>query len=116
MAWQMENVEWKDVQGLVRSGFLDLPRAAYILWRFLPGSGPQAKSWIGNLANRLMRAEHDDPEEVHVGGELGRRLRPRSVAGLKQLIKKEKVNGRDTQAIEVGAVNVALTASGLEAL
>jgi Dyp-type peroxidase family len=113
----MENVEWKDVQGLVRSGFPDLPHAAYILWRFSRDCGPQAKEWLGNLANRLMRAEHDDAEEVDAGdGKPHQRLRPRSVASLKKLIVKRKMHDRDMQASEMAAVNVALTASGLKAL
>src|SRR5262245_51119905 len=33
---KMEQVEWEDVQGLLRDGLLRLPYAAYILWRCKP--------------------------------------------------------------------------------
>ena len=112
----MANVEWKDVQGLVRSGFPHLPHAAYILWHFSHDCGPQAKEWLSDLANRLVRVEHDSPEADAGDGEPHQLLRPRSIAALKQLIAKTRLRGRDAKAIQIGAVNLALTVSGLKAL
>jgi Dyp-type peroxidase family len=78
----MEKVEWKDVQGLVQSGFAYLPYSAYILWHFKPNDNarPRHKEWLGNLAHRLIRAD-DDSGLAHSG-----------------------------------AINLALTASGLKKL
>jgi deferrochelatase/peroxidase EfeB len=105
---KMEKVEWEDVQGLLSSGFLGLPFAAYILLRFVPGGAAETKAWLGGLAERLMRADGEDEAEPS---------RPRSVRTMKKYIKEMKpTQGGGTQAIDVGAVNFALTASGLKAL
>jgi hypothetical protein len=99
---KMEKVEWEDVQGLLSSGFLGLPFAAYILLRFVPGATAETKAWLGGLAERLMRAEGDDEAEPS---------RPRSVRTMKKYIKEIKPSqGGGTRAIDVGAVNFALTA------
>jgi deferrochelatase/peroxidase EfeB len=105
----MEKVEWNDVQGLVRSGFLDLPYATYVLWRFEPAGGAAAKAWLERLADRLMPAEADDDEDVGNASQ-----RPKSVKHLKRL--SAQAGCTRLEAIDVVAVNVALTKSGLAAL
>lgn len=52
----MQQVEWDDVQGLVLTGYPRLPKAAYILWRMVPGEAQKAKQWLGNLAGRVKAA------------------------------------------------------------
>jgi Dyp-type peroxidase family len=104
---KMEKVEWEDVQGLLSSGFLRLPFAAYILLRFVPGATVETKAWLGGLAERLMRADGEDEAEPS---------RPRSVRTMKKYIKEMKPPGGGTPAIDVAAVNFALTASGLKSL
>jgi Dyp-type peroxidase family len=105
---KMEKVEWEDVQGLLSSGFLGLPFAAYILVRFVPRGAAETKAWLGGLAERLMRAEGDDEAEPS---------RPRSVRTMKKYVKEMKPSqGGIPQAIDIGAVNFALTASGLRSL
>jgi hypothetical protein len=104
----MEKVEWEDVQGLLSSGFLRLPFAAYILLRFVPGATVETKAWLGGLAERLMRADGEDEAEPS---------RPRSVRTMKKYIREMKPpGGSGTPAIDVAAVNIALTASGLKSL
>jgi Dyp-type peroxidase family len=49
----MTKVEWSDVQGLILSGYPKLPRAAYILWQFVPGQPQEAKGWLKDLAERV---------------------------------------------------------------
>jgi Dyp-type peroxidase family len=109
----MEEVDWKDVQGLLRSGFLDLPYAAYVLWRFERERDPAAKLWLERLADRLIRAEEDE-----AAGPLNvSKRRPTSLNSLKTSIKEASSSRRDNkQAIDVGAVNLAVTASGLIAV
>jgi Dyp-type peroxidase family len=109
----MEKVEWEDVQGLLRSGFLDLPNAAYILWRFLPGRSEEAKDWLAGLAGRLMRAA--GAAERHLQDAVPHRpSRPSSLSTMKEFIKN--THGGDAQTIDIGAINFGLTASGLRAL
>ena len=52
----MTKVEWSDVQGLILSGYPKLPRAAYILWQFVPGQPQEAKRWLEHLAERVTLA------------------------------------------------------------
>jgi Dyp-type peroxidase family len=109
----MEKVEWEDVQGLLRSGFLRLPYAAYILWRFERGRDPAAKVWLEGLADRLIRAEEDDAAGLRNASQ----RRPKSLNALKKSIKEaSSVHSGNAQAIDIGAVNLALTASGLTEL
>jgi Dyp-type peroxidase family len=106
----MDEVEWKDVQGLVRSGFPGLQHAAYIPLHFEPGPGSKAKDWIRALADRLTRVEHADREASEAeNASADRPLRPRSAARINALVKEKR--GRPLHA-----VNLALTASGLQAL
>jgi Dyp-type peroxidase family len=49
----MEKVEWEDVQGIVLSGFGELTRSAYLLWRFRPDDLLGKKKWLSGLAARL---------------------------------------------------------------
>jgi hypothetical protein len=55
-----EPVEWHDVQGLVLSGYRQLPYAAYIPWRFVPPV-EDSKAWLKDLIARLMRADQPEP-------------------------------------------------------
>jgi len=58
----MGDVEWNDIQGLVRSGYGNLKESAYLLWRFKPDRDQQqAERWIRDLADRLTCANSDDP-------------------------------------------------------
>jgi Dyp-type peroxidase family len=89
----MEEVEWKDIQGLVRRGYGKLKCSAYVLWRFRPDrTEAETKRWITELADRLARADSDD--------EASDRARSR----------------RGEQGDHATAANVALTASGLTKL
>jgi Dyp-type peroxidase family len=115
----MEKVEWKDVQRLVQSGFADLRYSAYILWHFNPdpNARPRHKEWLGNLAHRLMRVEGDDAGHAHPH-------RYHSLSQMKAHIKKAKksseqtkhVGDHDTESAHSGAINLALTRSGLKTL
>ncbi len=115
----MEKVEWKDVQGLVQSGFAPLRYSAYILWHFNPdpNARPRHKEWLGNLAHRLRRAEDDDAGHA-------RPHRYRSLSRMKAHIKEAKksseqtkhVGDHDTETAHSGAINLALTATGLKTL
>jgi Dyp-type peroxidase family len=49
----MEKVEWEDVQGIVLSGYGELTRSAYLLWRFRPDNLSRKKKWLSGLAARL---------------------------------------------------------------
>src|ERR1700730_15905636 len=115
----MEKVEWKDVQGLVQRGLKYLPYTAYILWHFKPdpNARPRHKEWLGNLTHRLMRGADDDaghapPHRYH------------SLSQMKAHIKKAKksseqtkhVGDHDTESAHSGAINLALTRSGLKTL
>jgi Dyp-type peroxidase family len=98
----MEQVEWEDVQGLLRDGLLGLPYAAYILWRCEPDDVPaatEAKAWLKGLADRVIRAGDDDLAS-------GSLRRPRSLKALKRSLEEGEPDG-------VGVVNLALTAHGL---
>src|SRR5947209_1358166 len=99
----MTMVEWHDVQGLILSGYLDLPYAAYIPWRIRAGS--DAKAWLGQLIPRLMRA---DSVKAEPELQFDRPPRPTSPKAMKMLSKK---GGK-----EMWVVNVALTSTGLRGL
>lgn len=94
----MEKVEWDDVQGVVLSGYPRLPYSAFVLWRFRPQRVAAARQWLSGLAGRLMRAGD-------VGGELESIVPSISINSLK------RAGPRDLRAI-----NLALTARGLEQL
>src|SRR5689334_15190979 len=46
-------VEWEDVQGIVLSGYGDLKRSAYLLWRFQVDDPPRNRKWLSDLLTRL---------------------------------------------------------------
>jgi Dyp-type peroxidase family len=48
-----EKVEWEDVQGIVLSGYGELKRSAYLLWRFRDGDLARKREWLADLARRL---------------------------------------------------------------
>jgi hypothetical protein len=99
---KMKQVEWEDVQGLLRDGLLRLPYAAYILWRCEPENVPAAKevkAWLKGLADRVIGAGDDDLPNVSL-------RRPRSLKALKRSLEEGEPDG-------VGAVNLALTVHGL---
>jgi Dyp-type peroxidase family len=50
---KMDRVEWEDVQGIVLSGYGELKRSAYLLWRFQSGNLPRKKEWLFDLTRRL---------------------------------------------------------------
>jgi Dyp-type peroxidase family len=90
---EMIDVDWKDVQGLVRRGFGELECAAYLLWRFKKDRDQEeAKQWITSLAGRLARADSD--EETRVADP----------------------EGTSREARRKTAIGLALTTSGLKAL
>lgn len=90
----MGQIDWEDIQGLVRHGYGPEKYSAYVLWRLKPGQTEQAKAWLAGLAGRLTRADRDDEAQAPDGR--GQR-------------KREKSPG-------AGAINLALTASGLRTL
>jgi Dyp-type peroxidase family len=94
----METVEWEDVQRLVLSGYKKLPCSAYLLWRFHREDSTARKRWLAAVTDRLSRAnaEHseDTPDEVPASRE-----------------SSNAVSGNTQRAI-----NLALTASGLDRL
>jgi Dyp-type peroxidase family len=122
----VEKIEWHDVQGLVLSGYPQLPFGAYIPWQFLSPRGQaeaeaevraeteavteaevaaetktRAKAWLKSLTQRVMRADAYEEEDQAPG-------QPRRPTDLKMLKK-----GGHKQP---SAINVALTASGLTKL
>jgi hypothetical protein len=109
----MEQVEWDDVQGLLRDGLLTLPYAAYILWRCEPENVPAAtgaKAWLKGLADRVIRAGDDD-----AAGLTNISLRrPRSLMALTRSLEEAGNSHRANRGPNgVGVVNLALTARGL---
>jgi Dyp-type peroxidase family len=99
----MEQVEWEDVQGLLRDGLLGLPYAAYVLWRCEPENGSaatKAKTWLKDLARRVISAGDDGLTNVSL-------RRPRSLKALKRSLEEGEPDG-------AGVVNLALTAPGLQ--
>jgi len=94
----MDTVEWDDVQRLVLSGYKKLPCSAYLLWRFHREDAAARKHWIAAVTDRLSRANagysDDTPDEVPASRE-----------------SSKSVNGHHQRAI-----NLALTASGLDRL
>jgi hypothetical protein len=48
-----DEVEWEDVQGIVLSGYGELKRSAYLLWRFRSGDLPRKREWLSDLTRRL---------------------------------------------------------------
>ena len=94
----MKTVEWHDVQGIVLSGYPMLPASAYLLWRFLPGTSPAAREWLGHLSERLTSA-----------GDSGEHRSSRRVAYNLRMLKQAKDS-------DVVAINLALTMTGLQHL
>ncbi len=97
-----EQVQWHDVQGLVLSSYPKLPFAAYVPWCF-SSNNPQPQAWLKDLIGRLMRVKSADgrtPDRT-----LAHPLRPTDI----QTMKKQRESG----AVDVWVVNVALTATGL---
>jgi Dyp-type peroxidase family len=54
---KIDRVEWEDVQGIVLSGYGELKRSAYLLWRFQSGDLPRKREWLSDLARRLTPSE-----------------------------------------------------------
>lgn len=50
---KIDRVEWEDVQGIVLSGYGELKRSAYLLWRFQSGDLPHKRKWLSDLTRRL---------------------------------------------------------------
>ena len=50
---KIDRVEWEDVQGIVLSGYGELKRSAYLLWRFQSGDLPRKRKWLSELTRRL---------------------------------------------------------------
>jgi Dyp-type peroxidase family len=99
----MEKIEWDDIQGLLLSGYPQLPYSAYVIWRFRPGQKAAARAWLAGLAGRLMRADSPRSGGDHQLDSNGQA--PNDIQALKA------AKGRDLRA-----VNLALTASGLRKL
>jgi Dyp-type peroxidase family len=97
-----EKIEWHDVQGLLLSGYPQLPYSAYVAWHFLPGQRDAAKRWLRDLAERLMRADRIEGED---DGATDLQLPPTNIRALKAM----RVGDRT-------AINLAITASGLQEL
>lgn len=98
----MERVEWDDIQGLLINGYLRLPFAAYVVWRFRPDGRDAARRWLMELAERLMRAGL--PKESGHASLNGCPIPP-NIRTLKT-----------SESAHLRAINVALTASGLDKL
>ena len=105
----MAPVEWHDVQGLVLSGYPALPKSAFVLWRIKTGHLEAARRWLGGIADRITRSA-DAAEYENQGGNGATPAHHRSVPALKRAVKKKHL------ANELHAINLALTASGLQAL
>src|SRR5215468_8893913 len=54
---KIDRVEWEDVQGIVLSGYGELKRSAYLLWRFQSGDLPRKREWLSDLTRRLTPSE-----------------------------------------------------------
>lgn len=54
-------VEWTDVQGIVLSGYGDLRRSAYLLWRFQSGDLQRNKNWLSALLTRRLTPSQPGP-------------------------------------------------------
>jgi Dyp-type peroxidase family len=50
---KIDRVEWEDVQGIVLSGYGELKRSAYLLWRFQSGDLARKREWLSDLTRRL---------------------------------------------------------------
>jgi Dyp-type peroxidase family len=98
----MEKIEWDDVQGLLLSGYPQLPFSAYVVWRFRPGRRDAARRWLADLAERLMRADGVK------GGVRTAGATPTAPTNIQAL---KTASGSDLRAI-----NLALTACGLRKL
>jgi Dyp-type peroxidase family len=48
-----DRVEWEDVQGIVLSGYGELKRSAYLLWRFQSDDLSRNRKWLSDLTRRL---------------------------------------------------------------
>jgi Dyp-type peroxidase family len=101
------DVDWKDVQGLVLSGYKDLTFAAYIPWRFPTDGfvGESSKVWLRGLIPLLTRvAEEEEPANG-----LDEQSSATSLTSIKKRLKDDKSSG-------VCARNLALTWRGLKKL
>lgn len=100
----MEKVEWHDVQGLVLSGYPQLPFSAYVPWRLVAEEPAAARAWLRSLAGQLMRAgPHDTDDDTAANDGAGGRAPD---------IRRLKGDGDAARE----AVNIAFTASGLRTL
>lgn len=99
----MEKIEWDDVQGLLLSGYPQLPFSAYVVWRFRPDQHEDARRrWLAELAERLMRADGGG------GGASAVEVTPRPPTNIQAL--------KSASESDMRAVNLALTAGGLKKL
>jgi deferrochelatase/peroxidase EfeB len=99
----MDNIEWDDIQGLVLSGYPQLPYSAYVIWRFRPRQQAAARTWLADLAGRLMRADSPRGGTHHKIDSNG--AIPNDIQALKA-----------AKGTDLRAVNLALTSSGLRKL
>jgi Dyp-type peroxidase family len=54
-------VEWEDVQGIVLSGYGELKRSAYLLWRFQSDDLPRNRKWLSDLLTRRLTPSRPGP-------------------------------------------------------
>ena len=54
-------VEWEDVQGIVLSGYGELKRSAYLLWRFQSDDLPRKRKWLSDLLTRRLTPSRPGP-------------------------------------------------------
>lgn len=52
-----DEVEWDDVQGIVLSGYRELKRSAYLLWRFQSDDLRRNRKWLYDLTKRLTSSQ-----------------------------------------------------------
>jgi Dyp-type peroxidase family len=93
----MDNIAWHDVQGLLLSGYPQLPWSVYLPFRWRDGAAEGARAWLGALAPRLMRA-----------GAAGEPAAPGGAAAPHLQLLKAKA--------PPVALNLALTAPGIAAV
>jgi Dyp-type peroxidase family len=99
---ETKNVHWHDVQGLILSGYPNLPFAAYVPCRF--GVTDHAKAWLRDLSGRLMRVKAGGDRKEHRTS--AHPLRPTDLDTMKKQLKGG--------AADVWVVNMALTWTGLK--
>lgn len=103
----MAVVEWDDVQGLMLSGFSELPHSAFVLWKLdSPRSTDAARDWMRELSGRLISSGKRSGA-FKLSGAPPATEAPRSIAGL----VPDLPEGHSRWAI-----NLALTRTGLEGL